>query len=314
MLASCPRPSRRQRSSSFRLTQCTPSNCTQGTLLTDGAATVRELLHELQVMVYVLNAMLCFVHNSNSRQQFIVAIYAQNERDVRVEQLQREKERLDYERKFAQQEADKATGSGRQEADIEACSCYSSWPPPLEEAPSTAGSTPREPPLSGVRDGKPDGDVTPDHSCSCEGGEGGAYSSKRRAASSPSFASEPELSSMALAHACAEDDAEAARTCYGRTGYGLRLVLPTKRSSASATCDERDHERDPERDPERDAALSTTLDEQPGICLSPERGSSGRLRGPLSSSGSSEPGNHGSAVCAGGLASRRPGYPVGSRV
>jgi len=50
---------------------------------------------ELQVFVYVLNAMLCYVHNSSSRQQFIVAIYAQNERDVRDEQLQREKERLD---------------------------------------------------------------------------------------------------------------------------------------------------------------------------------------------------------------------------
>jgi len=51
--------------------------------------------------VYVLSIVVSSTHIFNSRRQFVIQLYIQHERDVRIEQLQREKERLDYERQFA---------------------------------------------------------------------------------------------------------------------------------------------------------------------------------------------------------------------
>ena len=56
------------------------------------------------VIFYILNVLVSYVHSSSSRHHYILSIYAQNEREVRVEQLQREKQRLDYERQFANQQ------------------------------------------------------------------------------------------------------------------------------------------------------------------------------------------------------------------
>ena len=53
------------------------------------------------LVLYLLSMVLTYVHGSSSRQQYIVRVYVQHERDRRVEQLQNEKERLDYERQFA---------------------------------------------------------------------------------------------------------------------------------------------------------------------------------------------------------------------
>ena len=55
------------------------------------------------VVVYALCTLLTFCVTGSTRQQFIVRIYAQHERELRVEQLEQEKERLDYERLFALQ-------------------------------------------------------------------------------------------------------------------------------------------------------------------------------------------------------------------
>ena len=53
------------------------------------------------VIVYALCTILTFCHTGSTRQQFILRIYVQHERGLRVEQLEQEKERLDYERRFA---------------------------------------------------------------------------------------------------------------------------------------------------------------------------------------------------------------------
>lgn len=53
------------------------------------------------MVIYLLTVLITYVHNKSTRREFLVRIYAQHEKDVRVEQLQREKERLDYERRFA---------------------------------------------------------------------------------------------------------------------------------------------------------------------------------------------------------------------
>jgi len=53
------------------------------------------------LIVYAICAILTFCISGSTRQQFILRIYVQHERDLRVEQLEREKERLDYERVFA---------------------------------------------------------------------------------------------------------------------------------------------------------------------------------------------------------------------
>ena len=55
----------------------------------------------------LIMSVLASLHNSNFRQQYVVRIYAAHERDTRVEQLQREKERLEYERRFAVREAER---------------------------------------------------------------------------------------------------------------------------------------------------------------------------------------------------------------
>ena len=55
------------------------------------------------LIVYALCTFLTFCHTGSTRQQFIVRIYVQHESDLRVEQLEQEKERLDYERLFALQ-------------------------------------------------------------------------------------------------------------------------------------------------------------------------------------------------------------------
>ena len=53
------------------------------------------------MIIYLVTILLTYVHNNSTRREFLVRIYAQHEKDIRVEQLQREKERLDYERRFA---------------------------------------------------------------------------------------------------------------------------------------------------------------------------------------------------------------------
>ena len=53
------------------------------------------------MIVYAWTTILTFCHTGSTRQQFILRIYVQHERDLRVEQLEQEKERLDYERRFA---------------------------------------------------------------------------------------------------------------------------------------------------------------------------------------------------------------------
>lgn len=58
------------------------------------------------LVVYALCTFLTFCHTGSTRQQFLVRIYVQHERDLRVEQLEREKERLDYERLFALQKTE----------------------------------------------------------------------------------------------------------------------------------------------------------------------------------------------------------------
>ena len=53
------------------------------------------------LIVYALCTILTFCHTGSTRQQFILRIYVQHERNTRVEQLEQEKERLEYERRFA---------------------------------------------------------------------------------------------------------------------------------------------------------------------------------------------------------------------
>ena len=55
------------------------------------------------LIVYAICTILTFWIKGSTRQQFLVRIYVQHERDARVEQLEQEKERLDYERRFALQ-------------------------------------------------------------------------------------------------------------------------------------------------------------------------------------------------------------------
>jgi len=55
------------------------------------------------LLVYLISLYIAHLLQSSSRQQFLVRIYAQHERDTRIEQLVSEKERLDYERAIAVQ-------------------------------------------------------------------------------------------------------------------------------------------------------------------------------------------------------------------
>ena len=60
------------------------------------------------VLLGSLALVLTYVHNKSARQEFLVRIYTRNEKDRRVEQLQEEKERLDYERRFALHQASRS--------------------------------------------------------------------------------------------------------------------------------------------------------------------------------------------------------------
>ena len=53
------------------------------------------------VTVWAVNLAVTFTMQSNSRQEYLVRIYTQHQRDMRIEQLSREKERLEYERAMA---------------------------------------------------------------------------------------------------------------------------------------------------------------------------------------------------------------------
>ena len=57
------------------------------------------------IMTVAVNVVFAFMYESHAREQYIVRIYAAHEKDMRVTQLQEEKERLDYERRFAIQKA-----------------------------------------------------------------------------------------------------------------------------------------------------------------------------------------------------------------
>ena len=63
---------------------------------------VSLVLPQVTGILWILNIFAYHLQSSGARQQFISAIYVQYEREVRVEQLQREKERLNYERQFAE--------------------------------------------------------------------------------------------------------------------------------------------------------------------------------------------------------------------
>ena len=64
------------------------------------------------ILIYSLCTVLTFFHASNNRQQYIVRIFVQHELDLRVQQLEQEKERLDYERQFALQMLQTSTQCG----------------------------------------------------------------------------------------------------------------------------------------------------------------------------------------------------------
>ena len=55
-------------------------------------------------VTFGINVILGLMHETSTRQQYLVRIYAAHLRDLRLDQLQQEKERLDYERRFALQE------------------------------------------------------------------------------------------------------------------------------------------------------------------------------------------------------------------
>ena len=72
------------------------------------------------IIVYALCTILTFCLTGSTRQQFILRIYVQHERDLRVEQLEQEKERLDYERRFALVE--RHSREGAQQSDTSSAS------------------------------------------------------------------------------------------------------------------------------------------------------------------------------------------------
>lgn len=83
------------------------------------------------VIVYALCTILAFCHAGSTRKHFIVRIYIQHERDLRVEQLEREKERLDYERRFALQtrsDSGRRLGESCDAGSSESSSCVSEVP------------------------------------------------------------------------------------------------------------------------------------------------------------------------------------------
>ena len=73
---------------------------------------IEPMLVPQSLVVYALCTILTFCHTGSTRQQFLVRIYVQHERDLRVEQLEQEKERLDYERRFALRSTDGAPRDG----------------------------------------------------------------------------------------------------------------------------------------------------------------------------------------------------------
>ena len=163
--------------------------------------------------VYFVSTILTYAHNSNARQEFIVRIYVQSERDARVEQLQREKERLDYERQFALRSIEHSP-TRRRRAHFDGD----------DKPPGSEGSG---------EGGEEGGEGAPQSGCASDDGQ------SRSARTEITTASEPELMSMAL-HLGAQQPVQPSRRAGaakrdGTTTLGTSTTLGTLSSDGASS-------------------------------------------------------------------------------
>jgi hypothetical protein len=143
------------------------------------------------VIVYALCSILTFCHTGSTRQQFILRIYVSHERDLRVEQLEQEKERLDYERRFALRQQ---TQEGAQQKDSSTNSEGRGVGISFAQQPRQGGGL-------ALNEGR---------------GAGGFFFGFSSAASSSGAVSEPELASLGRGARASLTAPQVAASCGGR--------------------------------------------------------------------------------------------------
>ena len=247
------------------------------------------------LIVYALCTFLTFCHTGSTRQQFIVRIYVQHESDLRVEQLEQEKERLDYERLFALQ--NRKSGAPKNESD----NSSEAHEQPAAESDSGGLESDEVPrPAQPARLGSRTDQL------------GGLVLSRRRlnvpfslSSASSAGTSEPELTAFGEAYS-SRNTPQVSAGCSSRAGSFMQGRLrarstpfPNQNAPSSDSSGSVDPEAGPVLSEERNQALNQALDFI-GVGFPPARSRAGSSGG--SSSGGSRGGRRG-----GRMPGRMPG-------
>lgn len=177
-------------------------------------------------VVYFVCSILAYFQTANSRRQYLVRIYVQFEQAMRVEQLEAEKDRLDYERRFALQKS-----RGPPESQLEAGANL------REDGNQVCSGSIKETPGGMSRKANPPTDAV----CSGIDPSNGSLPRGRAlslcSSSAGSFISEPELGVLPNGGTsdCPKDESRVLAGCTSRSKMALRSSLRNTSRPASST-------------------------------------------------------------------------------